>query len=388
MNIAVLGAMLGDEAKGAMTHHFSSSYRWVIRAQGSENCGHQIYRDGKKYTHHYLPSADYRNKNIRSYLASGMYINPETLLAEIKLAEQDFPGVGKTIYVDMDAFVITPEHIKLDKENSKVVGSTFKGVSPSAVSKYGRTGTRIYNLINDNAEIIKKLKDIGVTFTTVLAMREEFEKSSLLFEGSQGVLLDVNSGLFPNVTASDCTVSGIAASGFNFIKLDKVYGMLKPYLTRAGTPGPLPTEMPEKEAAYWRERGGEIGATSGLPRRIGYLDLPMLKYGILRGGITHLIISKMDIMDGERSIKTCVSYGKEVFSPSDFNNVNPTYLDLPCWKDSKDANQTRSFLKYVESFTKTPIEYISTGVKPEDVISLAPKEPNTRLMDPFEFLTN
>jgi adenylosuccinate synthase len=387
-NIAVLDCLLGDNGKGHFTHHFSPKYDWVIRHAGSENCGHVIYRDGKKYTHHYLPSADYRCKTVKSYLASGMYINLENLLAEILLFEKDFPGVGESIYVDMDAFTISSGHIDLDKAHNTGVGSTGKGVGPAAVSKYSRNGSRVYNYMNDDAEVIKKLKAVGVTFTTVLAMKEEFEKSRLLFEGSQGVMLDINAGLYPYVTAGDCTVSGIAASGFNFVKLDRVYGMMKPYVTKAGSPGPLPTEMSSEDAIQWRELGGEIGATTGKPRRIGYLDLPMLKYGIQKGGITHLIVCKMDIPEGQRSIKTCVSYGKEVFSPSDFNNVNPTYLDLPCWKDSKDANQTRSFLKYVESFTKTPIEYISTGVKPEDVISLAPKEPNTRLMDPFEFLTN
>lgn len=390
-NIAIIGTQLGDEAKGRFVHHFSPNYDWVIRYAGSSNCGHQIYRNGKRYTHHLLPSVDYRKKETKSYLASGMYINPDELFQEIVDVEKDFPGTGQSIYVDMDAFVITPEHIQFDKQNSKTVGSTFKGVSPCAVSKYGRKGVRIYNLINDNAEVIQKLKGLGVKFTTVLEMREDFEKSSLLFEGSQGVMLDINSGLYPNITSSDCTVSGIYASGFNFIKLDKVYGVLKPYLTRAGTPGPFPTEMDEKEADRWREAGGEIGATTGLPRRIGYLDLPMLKYGILRGGITHLIISKMDIPQGERSLKTCISYGKEVFSPNDFNNVKPEYLDLPCWKDAKDINQIRSFIKYVENFTGKSVEYISTGIKPEDVVNIkemARVLPG-KLYDPFDlFIEN
>ena len=387
-NIAILDCCLGDSGKGSITHYLSPSYDFVVRAQGSENCGHQVYRDGKKYTHHYLPSVDYRYSNIKSFLASGMFINPDTLLAEIQLACKDFPGVGKTIYVDMDAFVITPEHIRLDKENSQTVGSTYKGVSPCAVSKYGRTGTRLYNLINDNAEVIQKLKGLGVSFTTVLAMREEFEKASIIFEGSQGALLDINSGLYPNITSSDCGVSGISASGFHFIKLDRVYGLLKPYLTRSGAPGPLPTEMSKEDGDYWREVGKEIGSTTGLPRRMAYLDLPMLRYGILKGGITHLIITKMDIMDGQRSIRTCISYGKPVYSPNDFRDVKPEYLDLPGWKDSKDPTQTRSFLKYVESYTDYPIEYISTGIKPGDIIHLQPEKNQTRLTDPFGFSEN
>ncbi len=388
-NIAVLDCLLGDNGKGHFTHHFSPQYDWVIRHAGSENCGHVIYRDGKKYTHHYLPSADYRCKTVKSYLASGMYINLDNLLAEIELFEKDFPGMAKTIYVDIDAFTIHKGHIYTDQTQNAGLGSTGKGVGPAAVTKYTRNGSRVYTDMNEGAEVIQKLKALGVTFTSVLAMKKEFEKSRLLFEGSQGVLLDINAGLYPYVTAGDCTVSGIAASGFNFIKLDRVYGMLKPYVTKAGSPGLLPTEMSEEDASTWRTLGGEIGATTGKPRRIGYLDLPMLKYGILKGGITHLIVCKMDIPEGQRSIKTCVSYGKEVYSPNDFNNVKPEYLDLPCWKDSKNSTQTSAFLKFIEGYTKTPIEFISTGVKPEDVLNLtAVVSSGDRLMDPFEFLTN
>jgi adenylosuccinate synthase len=387
-NIAILDCLLGDNGKGHFTHHFSSQFDWVIRHAGSENCGHVIYRDGKKYTHHYLPSADYRCKNVKSYLASGMYINLYNLLSEIELFEQDYPGMAKTVYVDIDAFTINMLHVSLDKTQNTKVGSTGKGVGPAAVSKYSRVGERVSAYINDDAEVIQKLKALGVTFTTVLAMKEEFAKSRLLFEGSQGVMLDINAGLYPYVTAGDCTVSGIAASGFNFVKLDRVYGMLKPYLTKAGSPGPLPSEMSEEDSKKWRELGGEIGATTGKPRRIGYLDLPMLKYGIQKGGITHLIICKMDIPEGERSVRACVSYGKEVYSPSDFNNVKPQYLDLPGWKDSKDSGQTKSFISYVEGFTKTPVEYISTGIKPQDIINLTLPQTAGRFTDPFEFLTN
>jgi adenylosuccinate synthase len=366
-NIAILDTLLGDNAKGHFAHYFSPQFDWVIRTSGSSNCGHVVYRDGKKYVHHLLPSGDYRVKNLKSFLGSGMYINLEELLEEIKLAEQDFPGVAKTIYVDPDAFTINEEHIKFDKEKNKHIGSTAKGVSPAATSKYARTGERVYDYINCNAEVIKTLKALGVHFTPLLSLRETFERSKLLFEGNQGVMLDINSGIYPYVTTSDCTVSGIYASGFHFVKLDRVYGMMKPYLTKSGE-GPLPSEYFGKEAEDLRMRGGEFGNTTGRARRVGALDLPMLKYGIRKGGMTHLIISKMDILSGQESVKVCYDYGKEVHSPNDFRGAAAYYTHLPGWKDAKSIKQISPFITHIENYTNTPVEYISAGIDNSDIL--------------------
>ena len=378
-NIAILDTLLGDNAKGHFAHYFSPNFDWAIRTSGSSNCGHVVYRDGKKYVHHLLPSGDYRVKGLKSFLGSGMYINLEELLEEIKIAEEDFPGVAKSIYVDPDAFTINDEHIAFDKAKNKHIGSTSKGVSPAATSKYARTGARIYNYINDNAEVIQALKDLGVQFAPLLSLRETFERSRLLFEGNQGVLLDINSGIYPFVTTSDCTVSGIYASGFHFVKLDRVYGMMKPYLTKSGE-GPLPSEYFGEEAEDLRKRGGEFGNTTGRARRVGALDLPMLKYGIRKGGMTHLIISKMDILSGQERVKVCFDYGKEIHSPNDFTGVKPFYVELPGWKDAKDLTQVRPFIKHIEDYTNTKVEYISTGVENDDVINLNPPT----LSDVFE----
>lgn len=368
-NIAVLDMALGDCGKGRMVHHFSPKFDVVCRIQGANNCGHVVYRNGKKYVHHLLPSADYRHKHIKSFLSSGMMIDLNALYEEIALFEQDFPGVGKSIFVDIDAFIIKPEHIAWDKEHNKHLQTTGKGVGPSVVDKYARTGTRVYNLINDNAEVIQRLKKLGVNFTTLLALREEFEKSNLILEGSQGVLLDINSGIYPYTTTTDCTISGIYASGFHFVKLDKVYGMMKPYLTRSGA-GPVFTELNDDEAKSLREKAGEFGATTGRNRRIGHLDLVMTKYGIQRGGINALIISKLDIFDGKETVRVCDDYGKPVYSPSDFTEPKLHYTDLPGWKDSRDINQIKPFISYIEGFTGLKVEFASRGVNPEDIIKL------------------
>jgi adenylosuccinate synthase len=368
MKIAVLDFLMGDNGKGRWAHYFSKDADYVIRTSGAGNCGHVIWRDGKKYTHHILPSADYRNPNIKSYLGHGMYINPDELLEEILGFSKDFPGVGKTIIVDPDAFVITEAHIAEDKEKNKHIGSTNKGVGPAAISKFGRTGTRLYHLIRDKATVIEKLKELGVQFIPVLKMQEEFEKSNLVFEGSQGSAIDVSVGIdYPFVTSSDCTVSGIYSSGFHFVDLDRVYGAGKPYLTKSGN-GKMITEIHGEEASALQLAGGEKGATTGRDRRIGYLDLPMSKYGIKKSGITHILMSKLDIMNGNKFIRVCNSYNKEVNSAGDFEEIEPGYIDLLGWNDGMNKEEIKPFLKYVERYCNTPIAFTSAGVNDEDVV--------------------
>lgn len=370
-NAAVLDVQWGDCGKGRIAHWLSPNFDWCVRQNGSSNSGHVVYRDDKKYTHHLLPSADYRCKYLKSFLSSGMVINLEELLEEILLFEQDFPGIAKSIYVDPDAFVITPEHIQEDREKNKHIQSTGKGVQPAYTDKVARKGTRIYHYIRDNAEIIKKLKELGVNFTPVLQIKSVLEKSSILFEGAQSVLLDINAGPdYPYVTSSDCTVSGIYSSGFNFVKLDKVYGCMKPYLTKVGA-GYMPTEIDDDYADMLRKRGNEFGNTTGRPRRIGVLDLAATKYAIQKGGIDSLIITKMDIMDGLGSIKVCHSYGKDVFSPSDFVDLRPEYNNISGWTDSKNIKELKPFISYIETLTSTRVELISTGVTDSDLHKLA-----------------
>jgi len=368
-NVAVLDVFLGDNGKGKIVHDFSPDFDFVIRFSGSSNCGHVIYRDGKKYNHHLLPSTDYRVKTTKSFLGFGMVINPNELLEEILTMEQDFPGVGKSIIVDPDTFVVLPEHIEFDKANNKHIGSTNKGVGPAYTDKVARKGVRFYHLINDRAPVIHKLKELGVSFTPVLQMREVFEKSKLLFEGNQGILLDINAGLYPYITSSECGVSGIYSSGFNFVKLDRVYGLFKPYSTKSGG-GPFPTEVFDEEAERLRKMGNEYGNTTGRPRRIGHLDLAAIKYASAKGGITHLIITKLDVLNSQKRVKACVSYGKELYSPNDFKDYVLEYIDLPGWDNAKDLNQLKTFLYIVEDTIGLPVEFVSTGINKEDLLKV------------------
>lgn len=366
-NIAVLDNSWGDCGKGRIAHEFSKNHKWVIRFNGSENCGHVIYRNNKKYVHHYLPSADYSIPEQKSFLGSGMVINPETLYLEIKKASEDFPNAPASMYIDTSAFVITQDHINFDKEKNKHIGSTGKGVGPAFTDKAARKGTRLYHLINDNAEIIKKLKDLGVNFVKFLELKEDFEKTSCVFEGAQSMLLDINMGPeYPYVTSCDTTVSAIYSCGFNTIKLDKVYGVMKPYFTKVGN-GNLPTEIFGEEAEKLQKLGGEVGSTTGRTRRVGYLDLVAAKYGTIRGGINSLIVTKMDILNNYGKIKVCNSYGKDVFGPEDFIDAKPEYIEFEGWQD-KNSIEAEKFCEYIEKYIGVPVEITSWGVNSEDLL--------------------
>lgn len=369
MNIVILGAQLGDEAKGRMAHYFSPDYAWIIRFSGGNNCGHTLYRGGKKYIHHLVPSIDFRHPHIKGFLGSGMVIDLEALYKELSEFEKDYPGVSSRIYVDPDAFVILDSHRNGDGENAKRIGSTNKGVGPAYVDKMNRCGTKVIDLINKNDPSVSKLIDLGVKFKHVLELRQEFLNSNCLFEGAQGVMLDLNHGTYPYVSCGDATVAGIYTSGFAFIKLDRVYGVAKCYSTKVGE-GPFPTEIFGKEMEELRERGAEYGATTNRPRRIGWLDLPALKYSCLKGGITHLIITKFDILDGMDKIPVATSYEKEPISGRDFFDAKPIYTKINGWKDSKDTNQLQDFIALIEDTILMPVRFVSCGTSENDIFEM------------------
>jgi len=367
MNIAILGAVWGDEGKGAITHHMSKDYDWVVRFGGGANAGHTIYRDGVKYVHNLLPSVDFRHKHIKSYLGAGMVIDLEKLRDEIAEAEKHFPGVAKTIYIDKDANIVLQKHKDEDKATNAHIGSTNRGIGPAYKDKVGRSGFRIGELIkNHHDSIIYELMTMGVHFTYVMEMEAEFRASKILFEGAQGVLLDINHGIYPYVSSSDCCASGIISSGFGFVNVSKVYGVAKAYTTKVGE-GPFPTEYEGKEAEDLRERGHEYGATTGRPRRVGALDLPALKYACKKGGITDLIVTKFDILDGLKEVKVCTSYKKSPVSSSDFFTAEPIYSNIQGWS-AKNKNELEEFINIIASQTGVDIRYISWGTDPKDII--------------------
>lgn len=372
---AVLGAVMGDEGKGHFVHHLSPQYNWVVRFAGGANAGHTIYRDGKKYVHNLLPSVDFRAKNTKAFLGSGMVLDLEQLRNEVRNAAVDFPEVGRRIYVDPDAFLVLPEHKSEDKLRNKHIGSTNRGIGPAYVSKMERSGKRVRDLFGkqDDADMIGQLLELGVQFSSALDLRDEFERTSVLYEGAQGVLLDLNHGTYPYVSCGDCTVAGIYQSGFGFAPPTEVYGVAKVYNTRVGE-GPFPSEYFDEEAEALRKMGNEYGATTGRPRRVGAIDLPALKYAVVKGGITSLVLTKFDILNGQNRVKVCDSYriGSTVRDPvcgADFFNAKPQYTTLSGWQDAQESEEVSDFVRFVEREVGVPVKYISCGTRPEDILS-------------------
>lgn len=370
-NIAVLGAMWGDEGKGHITHRLSRDYDWVIRFNGGANAGHTIYRDGVKFVHNLLPSVDFRASHVKAYLGSGMVIDLEKLLDEVAEANKTYPGVGRRIYVDKDAFIVEQKHKDEDKSTNSHIGSTNRGIGPAYKDKIARSGKRVGDLFGaGDPNALLELMKLGVNFTTVLELEDVFKAGNLLFEGAQGILLDINHGIYPYVSCSDATIGGIIASGFAFAKLDKVYGVAKCYTTKVGE-GPFPTELHGEDADDLRQMGNEFGATTGRPRRVGWLDLPALTYACKKGGITHLILTKFDILNGVPRVPVCVLYKKTPASPSDFFNASPLTTEVKGWTDAKDPAQLKGFISLVENFTKRPVEIISCGTEDQDITDWA-----------------
>jgi len=374
--IAVLGSGWGDEGKGHFVHSLAPKYDWVVRTSGGANAGHTIYRDGKKYVHNLLPSVDFRTDTTKAFLGQGMVIDLFKLRDEIIEAGKTYKDVGKRIYVDPDAFLVLPEHKEQDKKLNGHIGSTNRGIGPAYTDKMARKGLRIRKLLTSSgkaiaeADIIGQLLKLGVQFTSVLDLKKEFLKSSILYEGAQGILLDLNHGSYPFVSCGDCTVAGIYASGFAFAPPQKVYGVAKAYQTKVGE-GPFPTELHGADAEELRKIGNEYGATTGRPRRVGWLDLPALRYAIDKGGITHLVITKLDILNGLDGFAVCDQYGQDNIDPvcgQDFFETQPEYRRIPGWKDAgKLDDKVMNFVNFVEQQTKIVVEYVSTGTSVDDI---------------------
>jgi adenylosuccinate synthase len=363
--IAVLGSQMGDEGKGHVAHHLSKDFDWVIRFSGGANAGHTIYRDGLKYVHNLLPSFDWRYPNVKAFLGAGMVIDLEQLCKEVKTLD----GPATKVYIDPDAFVVLPKHKDEDRTTNVHIGSTIKGIGPAYRDKVARKGTRIKDFLKERPlnQHLELLTAMGVHFKHALELRRQMEHANLLFEGAQGVMIDLDHGTYPYVSCGNSTVAGIYSSGFAWVKLDKVYGVAKCYLTKVGE-GPFPTEMFGEEAQELRIRGNEYGATTGRPRRLGHLDLPALDYACKKGGITHLIITKFDILNGMKKVKVCISYQKTPVCPDDFFHAEPQYIDVQGWDDAKDITQLDEFATKVETFTRCPVEFVSCGTDTKDIL--------------------
>ena len=414
----LLGLQWGDEGKGKIVDVLTNNYQSIARFQGGPNAGHTLEFEGRKHVLHTIPSGIF-HEGVKNIVGNGVVIDPIIFRKEIEKLEVQDKTVTSRLFISRKAHLILPTHRVLDaaSEASKgklKIGSTLKGIGPTYMDKTGRNGLRVgdielstfkdkYNqlkakhaeLINlhhfeyDIAENEKEwFEAIDYLKTLNLLDNEEFFRQSLkkgekiLAEGAQGTLLDIDFGSYPFVTSSTTTAAGACTGlGISPRSIENVYGIFKAYCTRVGS-GPFPTELFDEVGQRIQDVGREFGATTGRPRRCGWLDLPALNYAITINGVSELMMMKADVLSGIDEIKVCTHYmyrGKMVdylpFSIED-DNVEPVYETLPGWqedltqiKNKADFPQTFiNYIKYVEEKTGTPIGIVSVGPDREQTI--------------------
>jgi adenylosuccinate synthase len=407
----LLGLQWGDEGKGKIVDVLAPKYDVVARFQGGPNAGHTLEFDGIKHVLHQIPSGIFREKT-RNIIGNGVVLDPIVFKIEIeKLAKYNLK-VKSNLFISKKATLIVPTHRLLDQAYEKAkgdekIGSTLKGIGPSYQDKIGRQGLRVGDVLSKNFEAkFKKLTDIHfeilknhtiefnwdelqTQFFEAISFLKEFnlidseyfindelkKNSSVLAEGAQGSLLDIDFGSYPFVTSSNtvtagaCTGLGIAPS-----RIGEVYGIFKAYSTRVGS-GPFPTELMDDEGERMRKEGNEFGSTTGRPRRCGWIDLPSLKYSIMINGVTQLLMMKADVLNSFPVIKICTHYKLSDGTVTEImpyeivhEKIVPVYKELPGWNmpisGTTEADVPANLLNYIiflEKALNVPISMISIG---------------------------
>jgi len=419
----VLGAQWGDEGKGKVVDLFTEEADVVVRFSGGHNAGHTVVIKGEKYILHLIPSGIMHDGKI-NIIGNGVVIDPEALIEEINDLQARGISFEGRFFVSKRAHLIMPYHKIFDKHSeakkgSKKIGTTGRGIGPSYADKMARVGLRICDLYDEDVlkekvyqnveevnliaerihglepldpqEIFENYKKYGeiikpyVAETSYMINKLYSEGKNIMLEGAQGTLLDVDHGTYPFVTSSNPTAGGaFTGTGLAPQSLNNVVGVLKAYTTRVGS-GPFPTELEDEVGQRLRDIGGEYGATTGRPRRCGWLDLVATKYAKMLSGINYIALTKLDVLTGFDKIKVCVGYeynGKvfETFPPEIkiLENLTPVYKEFDGW--TEDISKVRKYedlpenaKKYVE-FIKNElcVEYalISLGTDREETIIL------------------
>ncbi|SDB20902.1 Adenylosuccinate synthetase [Flavobacteriaceae bacterium MAR_2010_188] len=409
----LLGLQWGDEGKGKIVDVLTTKYDIIARFQGGPNAGHTLVFNGKKHVLHTIPSGIFHEDKV-NLVGNGVVIDPVIFKKELdKLEEQDV-DYRKSLMISRKAHIILPTHRLLDaaSEASKgkaKIGSTLKGIGPTYMDKTGRNGIRIgdielqdwklkYRALADKHEALIKFYDVDVQYDlheleadffkaieTLKSLKfidsEEYiyqaQKSgkSILAEGAQGSLLDIDFGTYPFVTSSNTTAAG-ACTGLGIApgKVNEVFGIFKAYTTRVGS-GPFPTELFDEVGATMGRVGHEFGATTGRPRRCGWLDLVALRYACQVNGVTQLIMMKADVLSGFDKVKVCTEYNYkgDVITHLPYNieaeNVTPIYKDFKGWKEDltsmTDPNHMpeslNAYIDFLEKKLEIPISIVSVG---------------------------
>lgn len=414
----ILGLQWGDEGKGKLVDFLTPNYDIVARFQGGANSGHTIIIDGKKHVLHLIPSGIFRS-NCINIIGNGVVIDPISLLDEISKLESIGIDIKNTLYISKRAHLIIPTHRYLDKSSeivkgSKKIGSTLKGIGPTYMDKTGRNGIRVGDIFSNIEEKLDELtqKHFKLITDELVIDAEEFineqnkwlkavrtlsqyniidseiyinnalkEGKSVLAEGAQGTLLDLDFGSYPYVTSSNTTISGVISGlGIAPTLINKVTGIFKAYTTRVGS-GPFPTELDNHIGAEIRKIGNEFGSTTGRERRCGWLDLPLLKYSCMVNGVNELNIMKIDVLSHFNKIMVCTGYSVDGeisnFPPFQLENATPIYIEFDGWntditeiKEWKNLpKKCQEYINYIEKEVGIPITKISVGPDRNQTIS-------------------
>ncbi len=421
--VVIVGTQWGDEGKGKVVDLLTDRAGAVIRFQGGHNAGHTLVIGERKTVLHLVPSGAMRD-GVACVIGNGVVLSPSALLDEISKLESAGVELRQRLFISDACPLILPYHVALDKAREKksgrnAIGTTGRGIGPAYEDKVGRRAVRVGDLL-DESELRAKVEtaldfhnftlknyyasetlDVETVIDGALDAAEQIrpmvddvparlhalreQSVPLLFEGAQGALLDIDQGTYPYVTSSNTTAGGACTgSGISPSAIDYVLGIAKAYATRVGA-GPFPTELSDGVGQHLASEGNEFGATTGRPRRCGWLDAVALKRAIWLNGVTGLCITKLDVLDKVERIKLCIGYrldGKELDAPpsgaATLARCEPVFEELPGWMSSTVGvrkledlpTKARSYLERVEALAQTPVHMVSTGAERDDIVVL------------------
>lgn len=426
-NVVVLGTQWGDEGKGKIVDLLTDKAKYVVRYQGGHNAGHTLVIDGEKTVLHLIPSGVLRD-NVKCLIGNGVVLCPKALMAEIEMLEAKGVPVRERLLISDACPLILPYHTALDAareiaRGAKPIGTTGRGIGPAYEDKVARRGLRVGDLFCAESFAVK-LKEImeyhnfalvnyykaePVSYETVLAdamavadiiknmtadiseILDQARKGgeSIMFEGAQGTLLDIDHGTYPYVTSSNTTAGGVATGcGVGPRHLDYILGITKAYTTRVGS-GPFPTELKDEVGHHLGTVGHEFGATTGRERRCGWFDAVAMHRAIQVNSVTGFCLTKLDVLDGLATLKICTGYktvsGEIITVPptaaEGYDKITPVYEELPGWTESTvgatsvDALPANAiaYIKRIEEVTGVPVDIISTGPdRNETIIKVNP----------------
>lgn len=416
----LLGLQWGDEGKGKIVDFLAKKYDIIARFQGGPNAGHTLYLGDKKVVLHTIPSGVFHS-GILNVIGNGVVIDPVSFEQECEEITSHGVDLKACLLISERAHLILPTHKALDRSSEQLkgtnkIGSTLKGIGPTYMDKTGRNGLRVGDIMKPNFkekyEAIKQKhkqildsngynEDINAGEQEFFASIEKLKQyqiiaaeywlntqiqlgKKILAEGAQGTMLDIDFGTYPFVTSSNTITAGLCTGlGIAPKHVGRVYGISKAYCTRVGG-GPFPTELENEDGELLRKLGNEFGATTGRPRRCGWNDLVALKYACMINGVTDLIITKADVLDGMGDVKLCESYNIDGNSTNEFPyditscEIVPNYTLIHAWdKPLSSCNSKEDFpesflelIRIIENNTKVPVSYVSNGVGREQLIAM------------------